>query len=159
MSSLFGVRALLALAVAAVAALAGFLLNGDFQASLVVLVCASAAVLIASAGDEIAPPPPPAAPEQGDPPTADVIEAIAEPVLVIAGNRVVAANRPRASCSAITSWARTCGWRSATRQPPSDCSAPPTRRRTRRSTSSGSARATSAGRCACAPSAIAASST
>jgi two-component system phosphate regulon sensor histidine kinase PhoR len=51
-----GTHALLALAVAGVAALSGFLLNGDVQASLVVLVCAVAAVLIANNGE------PPAAP-------------------------------------------------------------------------------------------------
>ncbi len=91
----YGARALLALAFAALAALAGFLINGDVEASLVVLVCGIAAVLIASANGDVAPAPPPASavPETSDPPTADVIEAIAEPVLVIAGNRVVAANR------------------------------------------------------------------
>jgi two-component system phosphate regulon sensor histidine kinase PhoR len=87
-----GTRALLALAVAGVAALAGFLLNGDVQASLVVLVCAVAAVLIANSGEPAALPSPPA-PASDEPPLGEAIEAIAEPVLVIASNRVLLANR------------------------------------------------------------------
>jgi two-component system, OmpR family, phosphate regulon sensor histidine kinase PhoR len=87
-----GTRALLALAVAGVAALAGFLLNGDVQASLVVLVCAVAAVLIANSGEPAAAPAPPV-PASDEPPLAEAIEAIAEPVLVIASNRVRLANR------------------------------------------------------------------
>jgi two-component system, OmpR family, phosphate regulon sensor histidine kinase PhoR len=92
----FGFRILLAFGVAGLAALAGLLLNGDVQAALVVLVCGVAAVLIAASGEEapapspIAPPPePPAEPAIGD-----VIQAVAEPLLVIAGNRVEAANVP-----------------------------------------------------------------
>jgi two-component system phosphate regulon sensor histidine kinase PhoR len=89
-----GIRALLALSVAALAALAGFLLNGDVQASLVVLVCAVAAVLIANHGGEVAAPlAAPLAPVNDEPPLAEAIEAIAEPVLVIAANRVMLANR------------------------------------------------------------------
>jgi two-component system phosphate regulon sensor histidine kinase PhoR len=87
-------RALLALAFAGIAALASLLLNGDVQASLVVLVCAVAAVLIASTSAELAvPPAPPAPPPSTDPPVAEVIEAIAEPVLIIVSNRVISANR------------------------------------------------------------------
>jgi two-component system, OmpR family, phosphate regulon sensor histidine kinase PhoR len=95
MSSLFGVRTLLALGVAAVAAIASLLVNGDVQAALVVLVCAAAAVLIAAGGDDEAPAPaaiavPPAAP--GEPAIGEVIETVAEPLLVIADSRVEAAN-------------------------------------------------------------------
>ncbi|MBO9712700.1 ATP-binding protein [Sphingomonas sp.] len=95
MPSPFGARALLALAVAASGALAGFLLNGDVQTLLVGLVCGTAAVLVAGGmGDA-----PPAtlntapAPVQAGPPVGDVIEAIDEPLLVIAANRVRHANR------------------------------------------------------------------
>ncbi|NIJ19358.1 two-component system phosphate regulon sensor histidine kinase PhoR [Sphingomonas naasensis] len=94
MQSFLGVRTALALVVAAIAAGAGLLLSGDVQASLVVLVCAVAAVLVAASGGDAAPAPPlpVAAPAPGEPAIADVIEAIAEPVLVIADNRVEAAN-------------------------------------------------------------------
>jgi len=89
-----GIRALLALAVAGLAALASFLLNGDAQASLVVLVCGVAAVLLALGNrDAVAAPSEPAAPQRDGPPLAEAIEAIAEPVLVIAANRVRSANR------------------------------------------------------------------
>jgi two-component system phosphate regulon sensor histidine kinase PhoR len=89
-----GIRALLALAFAGLAVFAGFLLNGDVQSSLVVLVGAVAAVLIASGSDEApTPPPAPPAPPIDGPPLAEAIEAIAEPVLVIAANRVLSANR------------------------------------------------------------------
>ncbi|MCW3836254.1 ATP-binding protein [Sphingomonas canadensis] len=91
-----GLRALLALAVVALAALAAFLLSGDVQVSLIVLVCGIAAVLI-SAGAGEGPPSPAPAPDRGPPAPetrlADVIEAIAEPVLVIRDTRVEAANR------------------------------------------------------------------
>lgn len=95
MHSFLGVRTALALVVAAIAAGAGLLLSGDVQASLVVLVCAAAAVLIAASGGDAAAalPLPAAPPGEGEPAIADVIEAIAEPVLVIADNRVEAANR------------------------------------------------------------------
>jgi two-component system phosphate regulon sensor histidine kinase PhoR len=92
-----GIRALLALAVAGIGAIAAFLLNGDVEASLVALVCGVAAVLLAMGTGEYPADrnaePAPAATAQDDPPTAEVIEAIAEPVLVIADNRVVSANR------------------------------------------------------------------
>ncbi|AQR75502.1 ATP-binding protein [Sphingomonas sp. LM7] len=94
MHSFLGVRTALALVVAAIAAGASLLLNGDAQASLIVLVCATAAVLIAASGGD-APPAPPASAAwsaESEPAIADVIEAIAEPLLVIAHNRVEAAN-------------------------------------------------------------------
>ncbi|MDT8758589.1 ATP-binding protein [Sphingomonas psychrotolerans] len=95
MQSLLGVRTALALVVAAIAAIASLLLNGDAQAGLVVLVCAAAAVLIAASGNDEAPPPSERAvpPPQSEPAIAEVIEAIAEPLLVIAENRVEAANQ------------------------------------------------------------------
>ena len=88
-------RALLALGVALLTALVSLLLGGDLQVSLVVLVCSVAAVLIAGSGEPVvaaAPVPAGPAPRRGAPPIAEVIEAIAEPVLVIDANRVIAAN-------------------------------------------------------------------
>jgi two-component system phosphate regulon sensor histidine kinase PhoR len=94
MPSFLGVRTALALVVAVIAAGVNLLLNGDVQASLVVLVCAVAAVLIAASGGEASSVPEPATLEPGkEPAIADVIEAIAEPLLVIAGSRVEAANQ------------------------------------------------------------------
>lgn len=89
-----GLRALVALGVAALAAFAGLLVNGDAQASLVMFVGAIAAVLIAGGGHEVAQATPAPVPawHQDEPSIADVIEAIAEPVLVIAGSRVESAN-------------------------------------------------------------------
>ena len=89
-----GTRALTALAIAALAALASLLLNGDVQASLVALVGAVAAVLIALTGPEhaAAPPPPPA--PRGESGIDEIVDAIAEPVLVVTDNRVTAANPP-----------------------------------------------------------------
>ena len=85
-------RALLALAVAALAAVMGFVLSGDLQASLVVLVCAVAAVLIAAGAADTPVAAPPAPPPAQGLTVGEVIEAVAEPVLVIAANRVVHAN-------------------------------------------------------------------
>jgi two-component system phosphate regulon sensor histidine kinase PhoR len=91
-----GIKALLALAIAAAGAFASLLLNGDVQASLVMLVCGVAAVLVAAAGAD-----PASAVEieanrapEGGPGIAEVIDAIAEPVLLIADRRVLAANAP-----------------------------------------------------------------
>lgn len=93
MPSFLGIRTALALVVAVIAAGASLLLSGDAQASLVVLVCAVAAVLVAAGGGDT-PLSSPAAPSaEREPAIAEVIEAIAEPVLVIADNRVEAANR------------------------------------------------------------------
>ncbi|ATY34177.1 ATP-binding protein [Sphingomonas psychrotolerans] len=95
MHSFLGVRTALALVVAAIAAGASLLLNGDAQASLVVLVCAAAAVLIAASGSDHAPASPISAMPSADsePAIAEVIEAIGEPLLVIADSRVEAANQ------------------------------------------------------------------
>jgi two-component system phosphate regulon sensor histidine kinase PhoR len=88
------IRALLGLAVAGLAALIALLINGDVQASLVVLVCAVAAVLIAStSGETPAPPPPPPEEHPAARLVGDILDGIAEPLLVIAHNRVARANR------------------------------------------------------------------
>lgn len=87
-----GIKALVALGIAAAGALAGLLLNGDVQASLVMLVCGVAAVLVATAGGEPAGQPDTAPAAAEGPGIAEVIDAIAEPVLLIADRRVVAAN-------------------------------------------------------------------
>jgi two-component system phosphate regulon sensor histidine kinase PhoR len=93
--NLFGTRTLLAFGVAALAALAALLITGDIQACLAVLVCAVAAVLIAAdpGGAEPASAVAPLPGTQREPPIGDVIEAVAEPLLVIAHNRVEAANQ------------------------------------------------------------------
>jgi two-component system phosphate regulon sensor histidine kinase PhoR len=93
MSSFLGVRTALALVVAVIAAGVNLLLNNDVQASLIVLVCAVAAVLIAAGGGEAPAPQHRASLDTAaEPAIADVIEAIAEPLLVIADSRVEAAN-------------------------------------------------------------------
>lgn len=93
MPSFLGIRTALALLVAVIAAGASLLLSGDVQASLVVLVCAVAAVLVAASGSDAPPSMPIAISTESEPAIAEVIEAIAEPVLVIADNRVEAANQ------------------------------------------------------------------
>ncbi len=87
-----GLRALLALGVALLAPLASLLLSYDVQTSLVVLACAVAAVLIAGGARPVPEHAAPAEAPGGEPLVADVIEGIAEPVLVIETSRVVAAN-------------------------------------------------------------------
>ncbi|MGK6321166.1 sensor histidine kinase [Sphingomonas sp. DT-204] len=85
-------RALVAFGLIAIAALLGYLLNGDVSAMLLVIVAGFAAVLLLAALPEgerrvSEPAPPPA------PPAAEaLIEAIGEPLLVIAGTRVTHAN-------------------------------------------------------------------
>lgn len=88
-----GTRALLALAVVALSAVAGYLLDQNIQVAMLVMVCGIAAVLIATSGAEIAPPPAEAPAPPVEPPLGEMIEVIAEPVLVIAQTRVVSANR------------------------------------------------------------------
>jgi two-component system phosphate regulon sensor histidine kinase PhoR len=91
-----GLRTFLAVAVVALGTLASLLMNGDAQTALVVLVSGVAAVLVASGGAEDAPPA--AMPSSAPPPPqqdftiAAVIEAIAEPLLVIVNHHVEAAN-------------------------------------------------------------------
>ncbi len=96
MASLSGTRMILALLAALAAGLAGLVLGGDLQTGLVVLVCAVVAVLVAAGAADSPLPVPPATQHErrGTPAFADIIEAIAEPVLVIADNRVQAANAP-----------------------------------------------------------------
>ncbi|MCD2322564.1 ATP-binding protein [Sphingomonas sp. IC-56] len=96
MPVILGLRTFLAVAVVTLGTLVSLLMNGDAQTALVVLVSGIAGVLVASGGAEDAPPaaipsPPPPAPQQ-DFPIAAVIEAIAEPLLVIANHHVEAAN-------------------------------------------------------------------
>jgi len=89
-----GIKALVALGIVAAGALAGLLLGGDVQTSLVMLVCGVAAVLLATAGAE-APGTLDTAPTVSEGPgIAEVLDAIAEPVLLIADRRVTAANPP-----------------------------------------------------------------
>ncbi|MEP9357679.1 ATP-binding protein [Sphingomonas sp. KR3-1] len=89
-----GIKALVALGIAAAGALAGLLLSGDVQSSLVMLVCSVAAVLVATAGGETAGPLDAAPSVAEGPGIAEVLDAIAEPVLLIADRRVIAANPP-----------------------------------------------------------------
>lgn len=89
-----GIKALVALGIAAAGALAGLLLNGDVQTSLIMLVCGVAAVLVATAGGDQDGPPDAAPAASEDPGIAEVLDAIAEPVLLIAERRVTAANPP-----------------------------------------------------------------
>jgi two-component system, OmpR family, phosphate regulon sensor histidine kinase PhoR len=86
-------RLVLAIGLAVLAALVGLLLNGDMQVALVMLVGAIAAVLVVAIGGDPAPPPrTDATAADREPGFGEVIEAIAEPVLVIAATRVGAAN-------------------------------------------------------------------
>lgn len=87
-----GTKALLALGIVAIGALAGLLLHGDVQTSLLMLVCGIAAVLVATASSDHAGPLDTAPATSEGPGIAEVIEAIAEPVLLIAERRVIAAN-------------------------------------------------------------------
>ena len=89
-----GIKALVALGIAAAGALAGLLLNGDVQVSLVMLVCGVAAVLVAAAGGDPMGPLDTAPAAAEGPGIAEVLDAIAEPVLLIADRRVIAANPP-----------------------------------------------------------------
>lgn len=86
-------RLILAIGIAVLSALVGLLQNGDLQVALVMLVGTIAAVLVVAIGGEPAKPPQDdVAATDRDPAFAEVIEAIAEPVLVIAATRVIAAN-------------------------------------------------------------------
>lgn len=89
------IRAGIALALAVASGAAALLIGGDVSATLVAIVGAIAAVLVAlgTESDErpaVAPTPAPA-PEAL---VSDVIEAVVEPVLVVADRRVVRANAP-----------------------------------------------------------------
>jgi len=93
MPSSFGIRAFLALGLAALTSLVSLLISGDLQVALVVLVGGAAATVIAVTGDAGATAPlAEPAPQSPGPAVGEVIEAIAEPVLVIDANRVIEAN-------------------------------------------------------------------
>lgn len=87
-------RTILAIGIAVIAAVLGLFLGGDMQTVLVMFVGAVAAVLIGVMGEDPPAPPPRAEPVAASraPEVGDVIDAIAEPVLVIAATRVIAAN-------------------------------------------------------------------
>jgi two-component system phosphate regulon sensor histidine kinase PhoR len=87
-----GNRALIALALIALAAIAGYLLGGDAQAALLMLVLGTAAVLLVRLGGEVVHRSASASPAAATPGHDDVIEMVGEPLLLIAGNRVVSAN-------------------------------------------------------------------
>ncbi|MEZ0494793.1 ATP-binding protein [Sphingomonas sp. IW22] len=92
------IRAGVALGIAVASGAAALVIGSDANAIVVAVVGAIAAVLVAlgTASDEpeeaaSAPPPPPLPPE---PLISDVIEAVIEPVMIIADRRVVRANAP-----------------------------------------------------------------
>ena len=91
----FGSRTITAIGLIVVAAIAVFLLAGDLQPALVTLVGGIAAALVATGtgdGPIELPRPVPAAAALAPPDTQDVIEAIVEPVLIVAEGRVTHAN-------------------------------------------------------------------
>lgn len=94
----FDLRTLTGMSVIAVVTIATWLLHGDIEAALIVLVGGIAAVLVAvGAGDTPAPPPAPqpAIRDEGAPiNTGELIEAIVEPILIVSDGRVVHANAP-----------------------------------------------------------------
>jgi len=92
----FTLRTLVALAVAAVAILAGELLGAGAEGGTVMLVGTIAAVLIAAGSGELPEPPRPAEPVALPPArhSAELIEAIVEPILLIEAGRVAQANDP-----------------------------------------------------------------
>lgn len=96
MLDLFETRTITAIALAILAVVAGYLVGPGAQQFLVTLVGAIAAVLVAGSGRadpepaaEVAMPPPPSR----EPETAQLIEAIVEPLLIVEAGQVVAANR------------------------------------------------------------------
>ena len=95
MPSGFVLRTLSAVIVAILAAAGVFAVDGQIEGALLALVGGAAAALIGAGTEdeaEAAPAPAPA-PAAAAPPD-DLIEAIAQPVLLIEGGRVLAANRP-----------------------------------------------------------------
>jgi len=94
----FGLRTLAGFGVIAIVVIATWLLQPDPEAALIVLVGGIAAVLVA-AGTGEAPVPAPTIErvtrDDGDPVNTDeLIEAIVEPILIVAGGRVAHANQP-----------------------------------------------------------------
>lgn len=94
----FGLRTLAGIGVVAIVVIATWLLQPDVEAALIVLVGGIAAVLVAAGTGEAAPPVPtiePAARHDSLPVNIDeLIEAIVEPILIVAGGRVAHANQP-----------------------------------------------------------------
>ncbi|MBY0284526.1 MAG: ATPase [Sphingomonas sp.] len=94
----FGLRTLAGIGVVAIVVIATWLLQPDVEAALIVLVGGIAAVLVAAGTGEAAPPAPtiePAARHDSLPVNIDeLIEAIVEPILIVAGGRVAHANQP-----------------------------------------------------------------
>ena len=93
----FGPRTLTAIGIVVIAAMAVFLLAGDVQSTLVTLIGGIAAVLAAAGTGDVSTDQQPAAPETASaalPEIADVLEAIQEPVLIVAEGRVTHANAP-----------------------------------------------------------------
>ncbi|WP_010187094.1 ATP-binding protein [Sphingomonas sp. PAMC 26605] len=91
----FGSRTITAIGLIVVAAIAVFLLAGDLQPALVTLVGGIAAALVATGtgdGPIETPRQLPATPALSPPATQEVIEAIVEPVLIVAEGRVTHAN-------------------------------------------------------------------
>jgi len=94
MPSGFALRTLSAVIVAIIAAAGVFAVDGRIEGALLAMVGGAAAALIgAGTGEEPAAQPAPA-PSAAAPPADDLIEAIAQPVLLIESGRVLAANRP-----------------------------------------------------------------
>ncbi|RYY46332.1 MAG: PAS domain-containing protein, partial [Sphingomonadales bacterium] len=85
-------RTLIAIGIGVAAAAAAWLLSGDAQVALLVLVAAVAAVLVAAREPEPVVQPPTSAPSRHPLPDT-IIEAIGEPVLLIGATRVLAANQ------------------------------------------------------------------
>lgn len=90
----FGLRTITAIGIIAVAAVAVFLLEGDAQPALITLVGGIAAALAATGtGDApVETPRPIEPPAPASPQIQEVIEAIVEPVLIVADGRVAQAN-------------------------------------------------------------------
>ena len=92
----FGLRTLTAIAIVAVAAIAAFLLGNDVQVTSVTLIGGVAAVLVAAgtteaeaAANEAMPP---ALADTAETRIGEVLEAIVEPILIVADGRVTQAN-------------------------------------------------------------------
>ena len=95
MQSGFALRTLSAVIVAILAAAGVFAVDGQIEGALLALVGGAAGALIAAGtGDEPPARPAPAiVPSPSPPPVEDLLEAIAQPMLLIEGGRVLAANR------------------------------------------------------------------
>jgi two-component system phosphate regulon sensor histidine kinase PhoR len=90
----FGQRTLIALGIVAVAAAAVFLLHADLKLALITLVGGIAAALVATGRGDVADEPrqPLVEPRRSSPSLDEILEAIIEPILVVADSRVSHAN-------------------------------------------------------------------